>query len=811
MKQSLDSAGPDSIVRPRKELGEAYSELQPEEAEILMPSLNSEAAFDQGNCQYLDANDWSNKEKQEAINISAAMQGDAIIETDPQVGTDQISQSQNASEWPLERGQPTSSMELMPNSILEDKADDQNHGNADNLTNPNTKKEHNKPESPTNSQPGTQACSDASTDTEPFPQSAATSDESHGDQEPGDDVDPEKSIIQEMKPEDREAKEESNIPRDKDLAKETTKSEVSQDENDSQSKYSTSALASVGGNFVSLSPSESQSEEMLLYKSSSINQESLSVSNVDRQDDWNEGADDEEEKEDEDLKAIQSTDENPDTETSFSASGESSDTTIGTEEAGTDTTSDTEDSLSTDENGAFLQDDDNEQHLIMPQQPDITRVAAISLDASPRSNAEEEKTEVDEYNVPEDSVHLEVILHLSEPPPSPQPMDFDGGAHSVPPVIENTRAEYVSITVLKLDATDLHGLEFMLVDRELRVSCIHPEGLFANSPLAAFDKILRINDLNVENLDPANASHLLDVLTGSVTMIAQNPGGVPDLVESLITKPLSDSQLGLELVDVCRDENLGKTQLEIARIGQKSLFSPGLLHVGDVVVAINNSHDVDMHTGNLLLSTAPRECVILARTKLKTQMAIARRPTHQLPPGFNIVRAMEEARRQREELRRKQGCYYNSCEKPGAAANIFQWLSNVYVTLVVLVVVGRTWQSIKKENTEGSDSVGTVIRFAILFLVALIIGFLVNAPWWYRDVGVRFSIAQLVCNGLVVAGLIVLVLVVGDYLIFAFSCPLLIIVNLPSVFVKRDYGSDGHTISDRSPFDDDMSKESDMA
>ena len=78
-----------------------------------------------------------------------------------------------------------------------------------------------------------------------------------------------------------------------------------------------------------------------------------------------------------------------------------------------------------------------------------------------------------------------------------------------------------------------------MVDRELRVSHIGP-GLFAKSPLAPFDKLLRINDLNCERLDPVNASHLLDVLTGSVTLIAQNPGGVADLVESQITKPFQN-------------------------------------------------------------------------------------------------------------------------------------------------------------------------------------------------------------------------------------------------------------------------------
>lgn len=520
----------------------------------------------------------------------------------------------------------------------------------------------------------------------------------------------------------------------------------------------------------------------------------------------------------EELKEAQST-ENQDTASNYSVR---EDQTIQMEDSGTDTTSETEDSMSAASEDCIggINDDEEQHYAIMPQQPEFLATHA-------HSGVEEEKTEVDEYPMQEQAqvVNVEHILPgLPREPPNvePQPLlmmdDYDEAKHSVPPIIDNKRAAYVSVTVLKLEATLKHGLEFMTVDQELRVSHISPTGLFANSPIAAFDKMLRINNLNIEDLDPLNASHLLDVLTGSVTVIAQNPGGVSDLVESLITKPHPESQSGIYFNDVTADKTLLKYQTEIDRIGSKSLWSAALLHASDAVVAINGCSDLDENTADVLLSTAPKRCIILARTKLNTQMTIARRPTHQLPPGFNFVRAMEEARRQRELLRRKQGCYYNSCERPDACANLFQWLGNVYAATIVMVGIGISWQAIREETVKGSDAVGTILRLAAgFFVVAILLGVLVNAPWWFRKVGTRFSIAQFVCSIIVIASYVLCIYFFGSadlfeedfqfITVFTVFLPLLAVVNMPSAFVKREHGSDGNTICE-APSEDDTSRSS---
>ena len=406
------------------------------------------------------------------------------------------------------------------------------------------------------------------------------------------------------------------------------------------------------------------------------------------------------------------------------------------------------------------QPDASRDHSIMPRQPEILRVPSMinSMD-----DDEEEKTEVDEYvHIIEDDDKIKDIAPPLQLPPDVEQgftasdvQVIDESVHSVPPVIGNKRAEYVSATVLKLEASHDHGLEFMSVDGKLRIAHISATGLFAHSPLAPFDRMLRINNLNCETLDPVNAAHLLTHLKGAVTVIAQNQGGVSDLVESQITKPLSESQTGLVFGSKCiangDDVTVLKDELEIIRIDSKSLFASALLHVGDRVIAVNDCRDLDTNMANALLQAAPKHCVILAKTKLKTQMAIARRPTHQLPPNFNFVRAMEEAQQQREELQRKQGCYYNSCERPGACANIFQWLGNVYVITIVIVGISISWNSVKEQTIDGSDAVGAILKFMGLFVGGILLGFLVNAPWWFRQVGARFSFAQLVCNAIVIA------------------------------------------------------------
>ena len=136
---------------------------------------------------------------------------------------------------------------------------------------------------------------------------------------------------------------------------------------------------------------------------------------------------------------------------------------------------------------------------------------------------------------------------------------------------------------------------------------------------------------------------------------------------------------------------------------------------------------------------------------------------------------------------------------------------------IVIVSVSISWNTVKEQTIDGSDAVGTILKFMGLFVGGILLGFLVNAPWWFRRVGARFSVAQLVCNIIVIAAFFVLQkvfdganLVGAEYgyaIFFGLFFPLLIIVNLPSVFIKQADSSDGKTISDRSsPSDaDDMS------
>jgi len=454
---------------------------------------------------------------------------------------------------------------------------------------------------------------------------------------------------------------------------------------------------------------------------------------------------------------------------------------------------------------------------IMPQQPpEFLQTLSSTHDDD---DDQEEKTEVDDYV----HIHGDDTLIIGELPP-----DLDRGlgnhnddeigwmeeaSHELPPVIENKRAEFISATVLKSGTDEEHGLTFVKAEGSLHILTISSTGLFANSALAPFDKMLRINNVNCESLDPRNAAHLLTHLTGAVTLIAQNPGGVSNLVESQITKPSADSRVGIVFQDTSNGVDDEEDELEITRIHDDSLFHFALLHVGDRVVAVNDNYHVNSTTASHLLDSAPQHCAIVAKTKLKTLIAIARRPTTQLPPEFNFLRTMEEEQLQqqqqqrREELQRKQGCCYNSRQGPGACAGIFQMLGNAYVISIVIFGISLSWNIVKEKAVDGSDAVSTILKFMGLFVGGILLGFLVNAPWWFRKVGARFSIAQLFCNAIILASLFVLRSIFKGAslsyserlgIFFGLFFPLLIIVNLPSVFVKEANGSDGNTLDDRS-------------
>ena len=506
-----------------------------------------------------------------------------------------------------------------------------------------------------------------------------------------------------------------------------------------------------------------------------------------------------------------------DAQTSTSSAGETEEPELGTD------TTDYTDSDSTASRTLIQKFSDEvilcNNHLtgsFVPLQPEAI-AAPERLDSS-GSKDDEEKTEVQEdYEVEETSRKTDKKVG-SKVEACSEPMIPDR-CRKKTRAIKNTRPEYVSAAALKVEAGFEHGLEFISIDDELRISNISSTGLFWNSPLRPFDKMLRINNLNCETLEPMNATHLLNVLAGYVTVIAQNVGGDSSLIESQVTKAHPESEVGISFQDICRDDVLLKNEVEITFMGEKSVFSGSLLHVGDRILTVNDCVDLDSNVIDVMLQTSPRNITIQAKTKLKTQMAIARRPTHQLPPGFNVVRATAEARRQRAELRRKQGCYYNLCERPGAGANFFQWAGNVYVITIVIVGVVISWSTVKEHTYDGSDTVGTILKFMGLFVGGILLGFLVNAPWWFRKVGARFSVAQLVCNAIVIASFFILTRffdsqsLVQDYrlvIFFLIFFPLLIIVNLPTIFVRREDGSDGNTLSDRSTESDDLSSSGSM-
>lgn len=174
-------------------------------------------------------------------------------------------------------------------------------------------------------------------------------------------------------------------------------------------------------------------------------------------------------------------------------------------------------------------------------------------------------------------------------------------------------------------------------------------------------------------------------------------------------------------------------------------------------------------------------------------------------PGYDVVRATEEARRHEEERQHKQSCYYIVCQQPGACGTIFQWIGNLYVLALVIVFVILVWTSWSNENFQNSDNVAGILPFVFIFLGGGVVCFLLNAPWLFRQVGKRFSWAQLVCNVLLVGAFVAVPLLVDsgavpfsqdqEIALYIALAPLAVFINLPSVFPRLEDGSDGDTIT----------------
>ena len=143
------------------------------------------------------------------------------------------------------------------------------------------------------------------------------------------------------------------------------------------------------------------------------------------------------------------------------------------------------------------------------------------------------------------------------------------------------RAEFISVTICKSQADMVLGisLEKNSDNGQVRVTELLPDGIFSRSPLRVGDFVMSVNGKSCLEMEAGQVDGLLRMMTGTITIVAQNIGGNSNLVETMVEKPSPDALVGLSLRRNAREK------LEICRVRADGLFAHSLL-VSELVIWI---------------------------------------------------------------------------------------------------------------------------------------------------------------------------------------------------------------------------------
>jgi len=177
------------------------------------------------------------------------------------------------------------------------------------------------------------------------------------------------------------------------------------------------------------------------------------------------------------------------------------------------------------------------------------------------------------------------------------------------------RAEFISAALIKpRERTDL-GLsvsELIGGGSGLCISEIKKKGLFFESgaPLEVGDRVVSINNQSCDEMDHKKAAKILRESPTSVTIVVQNIGGDPLMVECLITKPTPDHRTGIGF-SACTSP----ARVNISAIFPEGLFADSLLTEGDEVLNVNSipCRELESETVADIIITAPRYVTVLAK------------------------------------------------------------------------------------------------------------------------------------------------------------------------------------------------------
>jgi hypothetical protein len=145
------------------------------------------------------------------------------------------------------------------------------------------------------------------------------------------------------------------------------------------------------------------------------------------------------------------------------------------------------------------------------------------------------------------------------------------------------RAEFVSATFIKKTADDVMGITVAPDNNNrIRIAAIHDDiGILShrnNCPFRVGDQLLSISGQSCFELDTGAtaAQHLLEQAMGIVSLVARNPTGSVQYIETMVEKPSPQSPVGIAM------KNTDYGSLVISNVVASGLFAHSLLNVGVV-------------------------------------------------------------------------------------------------------------------------------------------------------------------------------------------------------------------------------------
>jgi predicted metalloprotease with PDZ domain len=192
---------------------------------------------------------------------------------------------------------------------------------------------------------------------------------------------------------------------------------------------------------------------------------------------------------------------------------------------------------------------------------------------------------------------------------------------SEPSLRTGGRAEFLSVTFHKKTADVRLGLGLReQADGSKFISKLRSDSPIAQSPLRVGDKVLSINNKScVDFTEHGSVAELLRQLVGTITIVAQNVGGDPKRIETMVEKPDADSIVGIGV------KRNARGSLEVSKVSADGLFAHSLVNIGDRVISINKigCNQLDPIRALDIIRNCPLYITLLTETQHETAVVLA--------------------------------------------------------------------------------------------------------------------------------------------------------------------------------------------